>query len=391
MAERFKTKPKILFGPGSFRAHGGEFVQKSDADCAAMVLNYHELAEQGVLPRVKVGHKDGDETGAPKLGVLTDAWVDPAGNRIVGPLGDLPEELAQAIERGEYDKVSIEFSDHWWDEREGKFRDNVITGIAVLGAKWPAYKDQPDNLTIARSQMADAGGEGVSVYTLSMADMEVVDTDEGGGEDVEDKERKELLEKIAKLEGEITELKAAQPDEEKDALEAKVADLTKKLELATKAQKAADEKIADAEVKAKEDVVEGVLKEAVTADAEGNVKMTPDEAEVQKPVLMSMDDSRTIKLSEGKDGGEDVMASPFEQACQAIRDRRAVLKLAEKSVDDSDDLHKGTDKDEHKLSDTDREVAKGMGVDEADMERVTAPGFDMTAELKREDKKDEKE
>lgn len=381
MAEKFKTKPKILFGPGRFRAQGGEWVDKSEADCAEMVLNYHELADQGVLPRVKVGHPKGDDSGAPKLGVIADAWIDPAGNKIMGPLGDLPKELAGAIEAGEYDKVSIEISEHWWDEREQRFRDNVITGIAVLGAKWPAFKDQPDNLTIARSQMADAGGEGVSVYRLSMADMEVA-PDNGGGEDVEDKERKELEATIEELKAKIVELEAAAPDEEKDALEAKVAELTEKLELATKASEAAAEKIAKAEVKAKEDVVDGVLKEAVTADKDGNVKMLPTEAEVLKPVLMAMDDSKTIKLSEGKDGGGPVMASAFEQFCETIRNRGPVLKLAEKSVDDSDPLHKGKEPEKKSaLSDMDREIAVKCGLDPDEVERVNAPGYDPHADV----------
>ena len=203
---------------------------------------------------------------------------------------------------------------------------------------------------------------------------------------MEDKERKELLATIEELRTKIAEFEAAQPDEEKESLKAELAEVKEKLELATKAKAAVDEKIADAEVKAKKDVVEGVLKEAVTADKDGNVRMKPAEAEALKPVLMAMDDSKTIKLSEGKDGGEPVMASPFERACEAIRNRPVVLKLSEQGVDDSDDLHKGTDKEKKsKLSELEVEVAEKCGLDPAEVERVNAEGYDPHADAAKAD------
>ena len=180
---------------------------------------------------------------------------------------------------------------------------------------------------------------------------------------MEDNERiKELLAKVETLKGEIEELKAAQPDEEKVALEAKVTDLTAKLELATKAREKADEKIADAEVKAKEDVVDGVLKEAVTADKDGKVQMLPAEAEALKPVMLAMDDSKTIKLAEGEGDGVETMASPFEQFCETVRNRPVVLKLAEQSVEGGDDLHPGKPKDELKPETAqEKETREAMG------------------------------
>lgn len=199
---------------------------------------------------------------------------------------------------------------------------------------------------------------------------------------MDEKVEKDLREKILSLETQIAKFEAAQPDEEKEKLLAEIADLKKKLELATKAQKAADEKIATAVLKAKEDVIDGVLKEAVTADKDGQVTMKPDEAKAQKAILLSLDDTKTIKLAD-KDGKE-VTVSPFEMALSAIKARPAVLKLAEKSHEEADDLHKGTDsKGEHKLSELDKEVAKGMDLEESDMERVTTPGYDMHAEVRK--------
>ena len=384
MAETFKTKPKILFGPGRFRAQGGEWVDKSEADCAEMVRNFNELAARGEFPSVTLGHPS--SAAAPKLGVLHEAWWDPAGNCITGPLDDVNPGLAEAIEAGEYDKVSIVFADNWWDPVAGRHRNNVITEVGVLGAKWGAFRPQPDKLTIAHP-MAEAGGKGVRVYQLSMADIEEA-PDEGGGEDVEDKERKELEAKIEALVAKVKELEAAQPDEEKDALEAKVADLTEKLELATKAQKAAAEKIADAEVKAKEDVVDGVLKEAVTADKDGNVHMTPAEAEVQKAVLMAMDDTKTVKLSDAD--GKEVEKSLFEVALEGVRNRGIVLKLSEKSVDGSDGLHKGKEKDEHRLTEMEADVAKRCGLDPKEVERTNAPDYDVHADAAAADAEREK-
>lgn len=355
-----KTEPKILFGPGKFLAEGGAWVEKTEADCAEMVLNFNELAARGEYPNVTLGHPN--DTAAPKFGELHEAWWDPAGNCIAGPLDDLNPELAEAIETGAFDKVSIVFCDNWWDPVAGRHRNNVITEVGVLGAKWGAFK-QPDKLTIARS-MSEAGGKGAKVYRLSMADMEEA-PDNGGGEDVEDKERKELLAKIEALEAENKELKATAPDDtgkNVEELQAIIDQLKADMELALKAKAAADEKIADAEVKAKEATVDEVLKDAVTADAEGSVRMTPAEAEVMKPVLMSMDSSRTIKLAEGKDGAEPVMASPLEQALAAIKARPVVLKFAEKSVTDSDDLHPGKPKVEKpELTPAERRAARGFG------------------------------
>ena len=198
---------------------------------------------------------------------------------------------------------------------------------------------------------------------------------------MEDKERKELEGQIETLTARVAELEAAQPDEEKESLKAALAELKEKMELAAKAKKAADEKIAEAEVKAKEDVVDGVLKEAVTADKDGNVKMTPAEAEVLKPVMLAMDDSKTIKLSEGEDG-EAVMGSTLDQFIGTIKDRAAVLKLAEKGVDDSDDLHKGKEKEKKSaLSEMDVEIAEKCGLDPKEVERVNAEGYDPHADV----------
>ena len=373
MAEKFKTKPKILLGPGHWLGMEDMVCDKTEADFLEMEQNFKELAGRGLIPGIAPGHDDDspsdlalpdNNTGAPLLGVAGNIWWDPAGNRLMTYLDELQEPMATDIKDGKYRSLSAVIKDHWWDGVEGRYRDNVITEVGVLGVKWPGYGDQPDRLEIegAATRMADTGGDGARVYRLSMADMEVA-PDEGGGEDVEDKERKELLDKIEALETKVAGLEAAAPDEEKVALEATVKELTEKLELATKAGEKAAEKIADAEVKAKEDVVDGVLKEAVTADKDGNVKMLPTEAKALKSVMLAMDDSKTIKLSEGKDGGEPVMGSVLDQFIGTIKDRKPVLKLAEKGVDGSDPLHKGKEKVEPEPKLTPREARAADGFD----------------------------
>ena len=376
MAEKFKTKPKVLFGPGIYVAENGVRVEKSAADCAEMVLNFSELAERGEFPAVTKGHPH--DTSAPKYGELQEAWIDPAGNHIVGPLAELPKDLATAIEAGEFDKISIVFRDKLWDPVAQKYRNNVITEVGVLGAKWGAFK-QPDKLTIDWP-MAEAGGKGVRVYRLSMADMEVA-PDNGGGEDVEDKERKGLEATIEELKAKIVELEAAAPDEEKESLKAELAEVKEKLELAAKAKAAADEKIAEAEKDAKKVKVDEALTGLVTADDKGNVKATPAETDALRPTMMAMDDSKTIKLAEGEDG-EDVMGSELDRYIATFEHRPVVLKLAEKGVDDSDKLHKGKEPEKKSaLSDMDREIAVKCGLDPDEVERVNAPGYDPHADV----------
>ena len=377
MAEKFRTKPKILLGPGHWKGMEDMVCDKTEADFLEMQRNFKELSARGLIPGVAPGHDDdspsdltlpGNGTGAPLLGVAGDIWWDSAGNRLMTYLDEVPENLAGDIRGGKYRSLSAVIKDRWWDGVEGRYRNNVITEIGVLGLKWPGYGDQPDRLEIEgpTTRMTETGGDEAKTYRLSMADVDTTKApDEGGGEDVEDKERKELMGQIETLTARVAELEAAQPDEEKETLKAELAEVKGKLELATTAQKAADEKIADAEVKAKEDVVDGVLTEAVTADKDGNVRMLPAEAETQKAVLMSMDDSQTIKLAEGEDGGDPVMASPFEQACKAISERPVVLKLAEKAVTEdggAEGLHKGEEKvEEPDLTLAERKAAKGFG------------------------------
>jgi hypothetical protein len=376
VAERFKTKPKILFGPGRFRAEGGEWVDKSEADVAEMLLNFRELAARGEYPSVTKGHPK--DSAAPKYGELCEAWVDPAGNRIVGPLDMLPGEFAQSVERGEYDKVSIVFLDHWWDPVSERFRDNVITEVGILGAKWGAYKAQ-DALEFDHTALAEGGGDGVVRYRLSMADVETTKAlNSGGGEDVEDKERKELLATIEELRTKIAELEAAAPDEEKDALEAKVADLTEKLELATKAgaQGGRDRRRQGERA----DAPGGGQDPEGRPDVDGRLQ---DHQARRGRGRRRGDNGIAVRAGvRGHPDGVETMASPFEQACEAIRQRPVVLKLAEKGVDDSDPLHKGKEKEKKSaLSEMDIEIAKKCGLDPDEVERVNAEGYDPHADV----------
>lgn len=373
-----KTEPKVLFGPGKFRAEGGEWVEKSEADCAEMVLNFTELAARGEYPGVTLGHPT--DTAAPKFGELREAWWDPAGNCIMGPLDELNPELGEAIEAGAFDKVSIVFADNWWDPVLGRHRNNVITEVGVLGAKWGAFKPQPDKLTIART-MSEAGGKGVKVYRLSMADMEGA-PDDGGGEDVEIIE--ELKARIVELTAENETLKAAAPAEpvepaEPTALEAKVTELEAELELARAAKVAADEKISEATLKAKEATVDAAIAALTTADKKGDIHMLPHEAVVEKARLMAADDSRTVKLAEG-DG--EVEKSEFELGMESLRRRPVVLRLAENGLTEeggAEVIQKGDPKPtvEVKLSASERKAAKGFGqtpeeyaATKAEMEKV---------------------
>ena len=365
-AQLYHTKPKVLFGPGRWASETG-WVEKTDADCREMVQNFHELKDR-VFVTNKIDHDDEqrgveqigalrDLSGEPMVGYVEDVWWDPAGNVVMGRLA-VPEEVAQSIDRHELKKVSIEFDDRWWDGAEERRRDNVLKHAALLGVRWPAYTNQPDSLEIERSVMAADGGSGAIRYCLSLADAEPQRAlSEGGGEDVEKLE--ELKTRITELEAENAELKAAQPDEEKDALRAEVAELKEKLALSDQAKAAADEKIADAELVAKEATVDAAIAELTTADKKGDVRMLPKEAVVEKARLMAADDSKTIKLAEG--GGE-VEKSEFELGIEALKLRPVVLKLAEQGVDDSDPLHKGKPKDElPPETPQEKEAREGMG------------------------------
>ena len=363
-----KTEPKILFGPGKFLAEDGQWVEKSEADCAEMVANFNDLAARGEYPGVTLGHPK--DTAAPKFGVLREAWWDPAGNCIRGPLDELNPELAEAIEAGAFDKVSVVFADNWWDPVAGRHRNNVITEVGVLGAKWGAYKPQPDKLTIARS-MSESGGKGVKVYRLSMADK-VEAPDAGGGENVETIE--ELKARIVELEAENETLKAAAPAEEEPPAEEpaeepaedteEVKALKAELALAKEAQAAAAAKIAEATAKAKEATVDAAIAAATKADKGGNIHMLPHEAPVEKARLMAADDSHTVRLAEAD--GTESEKNEFELGMEALKRRPIVLRLAENGLTEeggAEVVQKGDPpKVEVKLSASELRAAKGFGL-----------------------------
>ena len=323
----YETEPKVLFGPGVWRAMSGAMVEKSDADCEEMAANFAELAGRGLLPQVKIGHSEkqtiarmlelsGDPTGEPALGHPAKLWWDTATRKLMGVLTALPKKLADMIKAKQYSKISLEISDDWWDgERK---RKNVVTGISILGAKWPAMNDQPDDLAIAT---AEFGGQEVSVMTLSLADATTDDPE--GGETVEKPKVDEKVEEeaagVALLdlkgaaadEEETVEVEVVEEDvaEDKDAtiaaLKAQLADALKKLELAARAK-------SEAADKARTERVDEALDAAVKGE-----KMTPAQVMAERAVLMSMDHTGTVKFADAD--GNETEFTPLEFTIEAPR------------------------------------------------------------------------
>ena len=198
-----------IFSSGTWN---GDSYSESDLD--AMVSAFHSL---GVRPPVKLGHDEaqkwfGQRDGAPALG-----WVSNLrrfGTKLVGDLVDVPDALHEMITSKRYRTKSAEV--YWnYKDGEGRIWPRVLRAVALLGADLPAVSNLQD---LQMALMAD-GTRDIRAYG-SDGDVRTY-SDEDGGKPM-DKEQ------VKKYE---------------DQIEA----LTKKLDAAVLAEKAANERAEKAE------------------------------------------------------------------------------------------------------------------------------------------------
>lgn len=119
---------------GSWRASTGR-VNVSSEMLDQIVSNFssiNQVAGYGVPG--KLGHSNA--VGAPAYGWMSD--LQRVGDTLVADFSDVPPEIVDAIAKHRYNSVSVELYPKV--EYEGKSFENVLGGVAFLGAEWPAVK-----------------------------------------------------------------------------------------------------------------------------------------------------------------------------------------------------------------------------------------------------------
>jgi hypothetical protein len=208
------------------------------------IANFKTL--RGVIePPVKIGHNNKQPLtdGQPAIGEITDTKL--SGKTLMLKLSRVPDIVVQAIKAGRFIKPSIEVARDF--DVDGKKFNEVLTGVALLGADLPAVsglKDLEAFLSLEPEHLDTVALEGTEIFSMQcgiteadnnnkenqrMADtdtqiVEFKDKLTAAEKEIDSKDRalKDAEEKIAKFESdrEAERLKA-----ETDSINAKVEDI----------------------------------------------------------------------------------------------------------------------------------------------------------------------
>lgn len=129
-------KDREIFSVGKWR--GSAVVDATKAMLAEMVSAYDELNSKvsGFAIPIKLGHNK--RVGEPAFGYAENVRMSEDGGTLLSDFVDVPPEIVDAITEKRYNTVSVEI----WPSVTfgGKTFPNVLGGIALLGAEWPAVK-----------------------------------------------------------------------------------------------------------------------------------------------------------------------------------------------------------------------------------------------------------
>lgn len=124
-----------IFKVGKWRDSLGRTVNADNAMVDQIVENFASLnSVPGFNVPIKLGHND--KVGEPAYG-----WVSELSNEqgvLTAAFEDVDPAIVDAVRKRSYNAVSIELAPRV--EYEGKTFRNVLSGVALLGAEWPAVK-----------------------------------------------------------------------------------------------------------------------------------------------------------------------------------------------------------------------------------------------------------
>lgn len=157
-----------LLRAGTFNASTGP-VTFTKTDLIQMAMAAQDPTVDAA--HIKLGHVDPRFDGEPSLGQVTNLRVSSDGERLIGDLVNIPEQLASIMPTA-YPGRSIEAS---WGQLSptGERRGAVLTGLALLGQTPPAVKGLADLYRIAAST-GDTTGVTVEVRLEAASDTPTV-------------------------------------------------------------------------------------------------------------------------------------------------------------------------------------------------------------------------
>jgi hypothetical protein len=125
-----------IFKVGTWK--GSSKVVADKSYLAQMVQSFADLNSQvpGFAVPLKLGHNK--RVGEPAFGYAENVRLSEDGGTVLADFMDMPPEIVDQITKKQYNTVSVEI----WPsvEYEGKTYPNVLSGVALLGAEWPAVK-----------------------------------------------------------------------------------------------------------------------------------------------------------------------------------------------------------------------------------------------------------
>lgn len=122
-----------IFSVGKWR--GSRTVEATPAMLDQIVSNFSTINQvSGYGVPVKLGHNN--RVGEPAFGWMTS--LSRNGDVLEADFADVPPEIVDAIAKRRYNSVSIEL--YPMVSHAGDTFENVLGGVALLGAEWPAVK-----------------------------------------------------------------------------------------------------------------------------------------------------------------------------------------------------------------------------------------------------------
>lgn len=308
--ETFMLKDREICAVGTFNAASGRTTVKKEF-LERLAENYSKLKDKLKVPLI-LGHSSRKKNNTAAAGWLENVRVE--GNKLLADITNVPKVIMELIKKKAYRGVSIEARGEWEDGTTGKKYQDVLTGLALLGAVHPAVPGLGDFNVTFESDNDTA----YSVF-YKLEDSAIKNNNDGD-DDSSAKKKKE--DEIKMTEQEIKELKEANQkleDQNKVIMQ-------EKADLET-AKKEAEDKILQEKTKAKNADIGNFI---VMSSKEDNMKILPKHAEKLKIVLESLEDETMIKFSEE---GKEIEKTPYVILKEVISELPNLVEFKEKGSD----------------------------------------------------------
>ena len=355
-----RTKPKVLLRPGV--RNGRTYTL---ASLREMVQNFIETKGRRMptlsllltgerFGKASLGHdadKDTadalgiplDSDGNPRMGDLTEMYLDEDTESLMGVFDNVPEPVAALIDAGRLTEVSITHPIKYHDTDAGKVRRFMVWDVAFIAKDFPGALDQGAPLAMAHTVKMDDGEE-IEAVVVTFSQTEEVAEDVTEDKEDEDMDLKELLAKVGCDSGDAIAAKlTAQGEligslfkvfgedvEDLDGASARMTELTENVSTLTaevagfKAARAdRDEAEATAEAEARETKLTETLETCVAEK-----RIAPYEVDGIRKDAAKMGFTEAVKFTVGED---EVEGTEHDEFCARLTQRPVIGKLTEKS------------------------------------------------------------